>query len=65
MKLKINGWAKLALTILFTIFFGVVAILGVMYDGSPFETVFPAMCLILWAMVKDLFTTADNKPPPP
>lgn len=62
MKLKINGWAKLALTIIFTIFFGVISILGVMYDGSPFETVFPAFCLILMIMVKDLFTTADKPP---
>ena len=62
MKFKINGWAKLALTILFTIFFGIVAILGVMYDGSPFETVFPAMALIQMIMVKDLFTTADKPP---
>lgn len=55
---KIKEWSKLAIVLLFTCFFGVIAILGVLYDGSPFETVFPVFAVIEGTMVKAYF---DNK----
>ena len=60
-KIKINGWSKFALTIIFTIGFITITVLGVLFNGAEFLQVFPAMCLIETIMVKDLFKTADKE----
>ncbi len=52
---------KIIFTAIFLVGFIVIAILGVLYDGAPFEFVFPAMSTIVGVMVYSLFKQ-DQQP---
>lgn len=50
-----NGSAKYALTIIFSIGYIGISILGILYNGQVFLYVFPALTILETLIVKDLF----------
>ncbi|HEC40877.1 hypothetical protein LCGC14_0876550 [marine sediment metagenome] len=50
-----NGRSKYALTIIFTVGFLVVCILGVLFNGTVFSYVFVPLAIIQTAIVSSLF----------
>ncbi|MBA7494629.1 hypothetical protein ES702_05206 [subsurface metagenome] len=50
-----NGSSKYALTIIFTIGYVSISILGILFNGEMFLYVFPAITVLETIIVKDLF----------